>query len=1192
MPIVDNLNIEISAQANRANASLNSLIRSLERVSASLSSVNGHGLATMGAGVSKLANSMNNFASNTKTADFSRLARNLSSVSSVDTSNFSAVAGGVSSMASAFNQMGAVSQNAVQIGEVAKNISKLGNKGVLQAIDNIPKLATAMKELMSTLSKAPTVSQNVIQMTNALANLARNGSKVGSSSRVLAGGLNIAGNSMRSTRQHTMSLAAAFGKLYANYWLVIRGAQSLWKSIKNSMNYVETLNYFNAAFGQVADSAVSRWKESGYESAEAYYNSFSDRAKQLTQKMTGYSITDSGMLQSGTGKSLGIEPSKLMNYQSVFAQMSNSIGITADTSVKLSQALTEIGGDLASVKNMDFDKVWKDMASGLAGMSRTLDKYGVNIRNVNLQQKLNELGINANIQALNQNEKALLRTIILLDSTRYAWGDLADTLNQPANQLRMLQSNFSNLARTIGNIFLPIVAKVLPYMNALVVALQKLAEFLVNLLGFEDFDWGGVSGGSSDAMSDLYDSIADTGGALDSATESAKNLRHQLQGFDELNVITTQDASSGGTSGAGGGINTGLLESALDKILEEYQATWDKAFDNMEVRYDSFANHVAEVFKTGGLEGVGSYLSSELANQLNKINWKKVYEGASGFGTGFASFLNGIFDNDADLLGSVGKTIASGLNTAIYTALAFGNKFDFKGFGQAIASGINNFFSTFDFVALARTLNTWVDGLEELIGSALKNLDWKTVLKGVADFLKNLEFDTAAVIIGVLTIKKIGKVSIIETAVNFVSAKLAAIFGGIALKDVALTFTSFLPLFQGTAGFDVIVDWIIRGIDDALEALLPKGIIEAIGNALAGISFGGIAGSWLPGIGTLAGAIAGALASAMPKALKENVFNFDWTTDWFNKAKEAFKNAFSSKSFGEIGYWILEGILDGFVGAFSFILEPIADFFSWTWEGICKVFGIASPAKQMKPLGKYILLGILEGFSGAFPEMTKQIKILWSEYIKPWFTTEKWKQNIGSIKKALSDKWDEAKIWWNKSRPDLSKVTVKFMDFKEKLKSAWSSAVKWWNENKPSLSEITAKIKIPRLKVTWDTEGFAAQALQKLGLKGYPNFSVSYFAAGGFPDKSSLFVAGENGIPEMLGTVGGRTAVAGGAEITGIRDAVYNTGQEEASLLRVAVSLLQVIAEKDYGISYQEVFKASQRGAKEYTTRTGKPAYT
>lgn len=113
------------------------------------------------------------------------------------------------------------------------------------------------------------------------------------------------------------------------------------------------------------------------------------------------------------------------------------------------------------------------MASGITGMSRALDKYGINIRVANLQQELYNLGIDATVSSLSQSDKAILRTITILNSSKYAWADLASTINQPANQVRMLKSNFEALGRSIGTLFLPIVAKVLPYINGLVMALER-----------------------------------------------------------------------------------------------------------------------------------------------------------------------------------------------------------------------------------------------------------------------------------------------------------------------------------------------------------------------------------------------------------------------------------------------------------------------------------------------------------------------------------------------------------------------------------------------------------------------------------------------------------------------------------------------------------------------------------------------
>lgn len=582
---IDRLEIEVEAQATKANNALDKLVGKLERLAGSLGSIDGNNLAGLAKGVDSLSNSMQGM-KNVGTADFTRLAKNISQIGSIDTSGINKTANAINRISSSLGQPESVINGAAAIGELAKGISKLGNKSVITAIDNMPKLATALNSMMNTLSKAPTVSSNLINMTTALAGLANQGSKVGSTTRSMTSSLNGYSASTQRASKSSKGLASVFGSLYANFFWVKRGADKLWNSIETSMDYVETLNYFDAAFGQVAESAVSQWEDAGAESAEAYYKSFSDRAKQLTSKMTGFSVKDDGTLQATGQPSLGIDPEKLMNYQATFGQMASSMGVTAETSLKLSQALTEIGGDLASVKNLDFDKVWNDMASGLAGMSRTLDKYGVNIRNVNLQQKLTELGIQANITALNQNDKALLRAIILLDSTKYAWGDLATTINQPANQLRLIESNFQNLSRTIGNLFLPAVSNVLPYVNAMVIALQRLATWLGNLLGID------LSKVTSSVAKSSFDfgSIADE---AEAATEAVNKLQKGIRKFDELDVITT---SSGSSSGSGGGLDSGLLDDAFNKSFEEYQKAWDEAFANMENKAQDLADKIEKFF--------------------------------------------------------------------------------------------------------------------------------------------------------------------------------------------------------------------------------------------------------------------------------------------------------------------------------------------------------------------------------------------------------------------------------------------------------------------------------------------------------------------------------------------------------------------------------------------------------------------
>ena len=628
---------------------------------------------------------------------------------------------------SGLNGIGSLSFDTTSLANLVSSITKLGGKAATTAIPNIQALGTALTQLMATLSHAPAVSQNLIQMTTALANLAGNGSKVSSASTAMYRGLNLYSSSASRATKATKGLVSQIGMFYAKCFLLIRGAKALWKATESSMDYIETLNYFDAAWGQVAGNAAGEGKKAGYESAEAYAKSFSERAKALTGKMTGFQPDAYGNLIATGMPSLGLDPEKLMNYQATFGQMASSMGVASETALKLSNALTMIGADLASVKNLKFEDVWQDMASGMVGMSRTLDKYGVNIRNVNLQEKLYELGIDAKIAKLGQQDKALLRTIILLQSTKYAWGDMADTIGQPANQLRLLQANFANLARTIGNLLLPIVSKVLPYINALVIAIQRLFSWIGGLLGIKI---GGFSSSVGSAATDFGDMEDAADGIADSTGDAAKNTKKMadnLQEFDTLNVINSQKDSGSGGSGSGGGAG-GLLDDAFNDAFAEYQLAWDKAFANMENSAQELADKITRAFQR-------IWEAAEPTRESLKRLWN---EGLARLGDFTWTALKDFW---SEFLVPVGKwTLGTGLPMLVDNINAFLMKIDFP----AINDALRNFWQS-----LTPFATKVGEGLIEFFGDLLSigadfiNFTVPNGINRVAEALRKISPDTA-----------------------------------------------------------------------------------------------------------------------------------------------------------------------------------------------------------------------------------------------------------------------------------------------------------------------------------------------------------------------------------------------------------------------------------------------------------------
>jgi len=560
-------------------------------------------------------------------------------------------------------------------------------------------------------------------------------------------------------------------------------------------------------------------------------------------------------------------------------------------------------------------------------------------------------------------------------------------------------------------------------------------------------------------------------------------------------------------------------------------------------------------------------------------------------------------------------------------------RFDWTNLGLSIASGINGFFETFDFAAAGQTVNTFANGLLDMAISGVENTNWFSVGQKIGDFLGELDWGKILAKTGKLIVSGIGaslavsagmmEVSPIETSILAGIAafrfpgvgKIIAkgigesIASGISLKTIVLTVGSMTLSGASLPALDVVGNQIMDVLSSFLKELIPDWAFDFLSHLGAGISLGAVAGSWFPGAGTVAGAIVGGILGALAgikidgksvlKTIGDKIFNFDMTKFFFEEAKKSFETAFDADSFGEIGLNIVMGILEGIAGAITFVAEPFVDLFEWIYNGICDVFGIASPAKEMEPLGEYILLGIIEGFRGTFEDWTKSLDEWFDDYIAPWFTVKKWSELYETMKSQMKEKWDETvkqwdsdiSTWWEDhvlSWFSKEKWTSGLSGVKDGFEGAFSAAFdavkQLWNRFANWLNE----------KLNFDIDPIEIGGIRVFDGAEINLGKIPTFASGGFPAAGQLFVARERG-PELVGRIGSRTAVANNEQIVdavarGVYMALNGSGTDEDALYR---AFRRALADESIHavLDSERTFKRMQKLAKEYKNRTGVPAF-
>ncbi|MCG4749341.1 hypothetical protein L0N08_28450 [Enterocloster aldenensis] len=909
-------------------------------------------------------------------------------------------------------------------------------------------------------------------------------------------------------------------------------------------------------------------------------------------------------------KAFGLSETMAKKYMGTYGAMAKSFGITGKAGYDMSAAITGLTGDVASFYNLSQDEAYTKLKSIFTGETESLKDLGVVMTQTALDQYAMNNGFGKTTAKMTEQEKVMLRYRFVMSQLSDASGDFARTSGSWANQVRILSLQFDALRATIGQGLINAFTPVIQVINTILEKLQTLAAYFK---AFTVAIFGDASGGGAGNMADSMDSAAGSAGNIadnmGSAANSAKEMNRQLAKFDELNNLSSNRNSGGGSGGGGGG---GILGDL------------DLGMDNVQAQADLISSKIIDAFKVGDYYSVGAYIGAAITDSLRKINWNEAYESARGFGRGFAQFLNGLIS--PDLFWEVGHSIGGALNTALYAALEFGKDFDWSNFGLSIASGINGFFSTFDFSALGSAASVFVIGWLDTIATALENTDWFMVGQKIGEFLAALDWDTILAMTGRIIIAAISagikffaglmdaapiEAAILAAIALFKFAGVGSLIAkgimksigtsGITLSGLKIALTGFTVGFVGGPAFDVIGNAIIDGIDEFIRENFGESVLNAMGEGLLISVSAGIGAMFGGPIGALVGGIIGLLldtirggewATKFWKGFGDTLFNWSFSKTLLGTSKEFFEKAFSSDNFIDFGVNIIAGIASGLTAGLSFLVEPIADLLTWIVNGICDIFGIHSPAKEMEPYGQYILEGIIEGFRATFGEWTASLNEWYNQHIAPWFTVQKWSDLYNTIKSSLKTKWDETVLqwktdiqsWWDNHVTKWftkEKWTSGLTGIKEGFKAAFDAAVdaakQIWNDFAKWLNE----------KLT-----FTIDPITVMGKTVYEGGEISLgkiptFASGGFPDKGQLFLASEAG-PELVGRMGGRTAVANKDQITdGIATAVYAANTEQNQLLREQNELLRMILAKP-GVNKDDVVDLWRAGASDYKKQTGR----
>jgi hypothetical protein len=392
-----------------------------------------------------------------------------------------------------------------QLRKIPEIMDSLAKADMSVFADQMERVARAMKPLADEMQK---VSQGFSAFPAKIQRLIRDNDRLSNSNRALNRSYGVLGTGISRT-------TLRFGLLYAG---LRRLASRMGDWLNKSNEYVENLHLFRLAMEGATEEALE----------------------------FAYTVQ----------KKMGIDVSEWMRYQAAFQNMARGFGITEEKASIMSKTLTQLGYDLASVFNVDYETAMRKLESAIAGQPRPMREWGYDISETTLKMVAMNLGIEKNVELMTQMEKAQLRFVQIMKTSRIQGflGDMARTIMTPANALRVLEQQILQFKRALGEALIPVLIEFIPYVIAGTKVITNMARAIAAMMGFElpEIDYTGL-----EAIRYGADEATD---GLDNTTESLKKLKRQTMGFDELNILSPDTDLEG--------FNMGIDELGLD--LSQY----------------------------------------------------------------------------------------------------------------------------------------------------------------------------------------------------------------------------------------------------------------------------------------------------------------------------------------------------------------------------------------------------------------------------------------------------------------------------------------------------------------------------------------------------------------------------------------------------------------------------------------------